>query len=278
MRLVGGKDYYDSAMAYGTDESVVFVRHKNKYILQKNFKPHDWSYLGRIKGWNDYLHITIVDGKNNIMSNNRYSFIKNHKEYTFSEISVYLAGKRYNGLKLIQNDLSSKPSYFWNFDTLNNFLSSINLYLKNDHEGISKWLRTNKTSFESVKEYFSASYGKEIFDYLIDNRITIAIDNNEQICDENSDYKFINIVSIDSDGLKKVEFNRRMDAYSVFQEISMWIGGVMPKQETNPTGKKKFSKPVKTGGLPVEITDNKVKIHKAGFDVKTSFRRSKKHT
>ena len=64
---------------------------------------------------------------------------------------------------------------------------------------------------------------------------------------------------LNGDDLKKVQFFNKMDPYQAFQNISMYVGGVLPR----------------LGNPIVEIKDDRVKIHKAGFDTKISFRHRK---
>jgi hypothetical protein len=63
---------------------------------------------------------------------------------------------------------------------------------------------------------------------------------------------------INGDDLKDLEFYKTLDAFSVFQEIEMWVGGVLAA----------------AGNPMVQITDDKIKVAKHGFD-KFSFRKGK---
>ncbi len=70
-----------------------------------------------------------------------------------------------------------------------------------------------------------------------------------------------NICRINGDNLKDYQFYKVIDPFTLFQEISMWIGGILPHQ----------------GRPMVDITDDKIKIVKHGFD-KFSFRKEKENS
>ncbi len=61
--------------------------------------------------------------------------------------------------------------------------------------------------------------------------------------------------TVNSDTLKDYDFVKVVDPVRAFQELSMWVGGVLPKP----------------GNPMVQITDDKVKLAKHGMDA-TSFR------
>ena len=106
--------------------------------------------------------------------------------------------------------------------------------------------------------YFSTLEPKrEIVDYLISNRITIMTYISEGWSSE-VDKK--ELWQINGDNLKSIHFFNRIDAWSAFQEISMWVGGILPHP----------------GNPIVEIIDDRIKSHKHGFD-KFSFRKQKEY-
>lgn len=63
---------------------------------------------------------------------------------------------------------------------------------------------------------------------------------------------------INHDNLKRVDFHKIMDPFTIFQEIQMWLSGVLPKD----------------GPPMVAITDDIIKRDKHGFD-KWSFKKKK---
>jgi len=69
-------------------------------------------------------------------------------------------------------------------------------------------------------------------------------------------YRKEGVWRINGDDLKDLEFFRAVDAFSLFQKISQWVGGTIAG----------------SGNPMVEIVDDKIKAHKHGFD-KWSFRK-----
>jgi hypothetical protein len=64
---------------------------------------------------------------------------------------------------------------------------------------------------------------------------------------------------VNAPNLKDAQFAKVFDPYMAFQEIALWVGGILSGTE-NPI---------------VQITDDLVKIEKHGFDKKLSFRKAK---
>lgn len=60
--------------------------------------------------------------------------------------------------------------------------------------------------------------------------------------------------------LRDFEFYRALDPFTMYQTLDMWVSGVLSGR----------------GNKTVEITDDKIKIQKHGFDLKQSFRHRKK--
>jgi len=87
-------------------------------------------------------------------------------------------------------------------------------------------------------------------EYMIDHRISIMVEEDRP---RESDRYY----AINPDSLKRIGFAKALDPYTAFQELSMWIGGIL-------------------GGTSPEIVriiDDKVLIENHGYD-KHSFRSS----
>lgn len=205
MRIIGGKDYYDSALKYGRDESIVFVRHKKKEIKEDEL-PHKRPLILR------NISATLIQ--------------------------VYFCGKVYYGIRLWSDMTGNKDLICWDFQT---FEEIWNKYLK------------SKTIYrlETFKEYFEGSGSDKYSDILIEKGITIAVLEQFKV-------EGLNKWKIDGFDLRKYEFFRVKDAFTAYQEIYAWVSGVLSNNNTAP-----------------QITDDRVKIEKHGFDYKTSFRNVK---
>lgn len=246
MRLIGGKDYYDNGLAFGRDDTITFVRgraddpsntHEGTIPdIQLGFRmnvkkigkiPTSWN-VSR-KGWRIDYPLAI------------------------SKMVVVVAGKRYNGIRVIEDKVHYH--YFWTKADLDGYLRERGLAVSTSPQ----WEWTRKKTYtdeERVTEWFdSKDISKLTYDWVISNRATIlfAVPNpNAPVYGKDDPYTY----QFDTDCLKSIEFYRRLDPVQAFQEIQMWIGGVLPKP----------------GPAMVEITDDKIKAAKHGMD-KWSFRK-----
>jgi hypothetical protein len=249
MRIIEGRDYYDNALAYGQDTSVIFIRSRTDLRTNDDFKHTPISV-------NNTVGVSVVpigsDHNRTWRYDNRFSV--NHREYTINNMVVYLCGKLYRGLVVREYCLSSMFNtyidthhFFWDQVTFEEWLRK---------KGLEP-LRGKSTSWRPIwpiEYYFErGEVTKAVLDYLIENKITILTfaDLNEYTTNKKW-------WTVNGDNLKNLHFFSVMDSFTTFQEISMWVGGVLPHP----------------GNPIVTITDDKVKVHKHGFN-KLSFRKEK---
>lgn len=234
MRIIGGKDYYDGGLAYGHDDSIVFVR-KREETRPYEFLP--------VPSWRDVQpEWTPLLGS----WHNRY----NRSAYS---VFVYFCGRLYVGFSngiFLSNDGSPKPKVAWDLDQL------VNLY--KDGDGPLK-----DKEITAAKRYFDHYNGSERHrDILVDKRVTIATRYPKYRQDAMGvllEYEQRNCGwNIDGDDLGILQFYKVKDVCTAFQEISMWVGGVLPKP----------------GPEMAVIKDEKIRIEKRGFDSSTSFRKA----
>lgn len=210
MRIIGGHDYYDGAMGYGQDPSIVFVRDRRLPIR----KPP-----------------LYVAGAPDVA-----------RDYTVA--SVFFCGKRYNGIRLYDSSLEEegqgKPDIWcWTEEQFHRH------FVPPKHRAYQYY---HTRHAETPADFFNDKITDKELQFLINNGITIAINDNP----------FSNIWRIDTAELKDYGFARAVNPFTAYQEISMWVGGVIPRQPANS----------------VTISDE-ARIAKHGFDVKTSFRKPK---
>ena len=239
MRIVTGHDYYDSALAYGRDEHVVFVRQKELTIPVKE-TPLAWSgYREGLRSLHPSVDITHSNWR-------QAGFTTKVKKYELEAVVVYFCGKRYNGIivksdsKFFDGSLREQNTY-WTYDSFVNFLDSKYVELTGYYD-----------SSNTVKSFFDTKISKNEFDFMIENKYTILISQND-LNDFKGDDKQLYLVN--APALKNVQFYKIVDAYTAFQEISMWVGGVLTGQ-----------------GRPMVKISDKYKVLKHGFD-KWSFRK-----
>lgn len=250
MRLIYGHDYYDNVLAYGRDDDVVFVRSKAEKRSNRDVPVYSGGILSRIafkgkKG--DYIRHAYYN----------HSLRYNGFQYYFKHMTVVFCGKEYRGIQISMhpesNDLSQTDLYFWNHDKFIEFVHEQSLTIT------AAYVRATQNALDKeLLEYFDPhELGTKERNWLIENRITILVHDVTYIPPYAVQGTGM-VWNVNPDTLKDIEFYRIVDPYTAFQEISMWVGGVLPRNP-NPM---------------VEITDDKVKISKHGFD-KFSFRKAK---
>jgi hypothetical protein len=122
-----------------------------------------------------------------------------------------------------------------------------------DKFGLRILLARHSPSSLEAALFGSQPVDKRLLTWLIANRIVHAIRFPQTF------YANAEAWEINSSRLKEVEFFRKFDVYQTYQEIEMWVSGVMPG---------------KTNAM--ESISDAVRIAKHGFN-RYSFRRSK-HT
>lgn len=240
MRILGGRDYYDSALAYGRDDTIIFNRRREDWIV----------------GMKDF-------GIKPPFPFRKWDFSKNNSASSDAELSavfIIFCGNFYPAI-CVEEGIGVNPDTFlyerkhhfyydcdkaWDVAISKYYPDEIN---RKKLKWFDRWSKEARIRFDRFFDYKLSSADVE---YLIHNRISIAT------------MKAVNTLpsewcwEIDKDTLKDLNFAAVLDPYSAMQELSMWVGGVLGS----------------SGPKMVDITDDSIKIHKHGFD-KMSFRKSK---
>lgn len=252
MRILGGHDYFDSALAYGRDETLVFPR--------RNFEdapvlPYRSSALGA-------LHRDTLSFSGGPRQAWRRDGSVTHKSvtYEFRPQVIWFAGKRYGGIRVSSHPVSrlagqgDQAEWFWSLDKFMGFLDTVEGRLSKPREWGDDMRHITSGN---IREHFEAEGKASEVGWLVDNRVSIAVWNHAvgfssgtKAWHEQSGWK------VDVDGLGQMGFAKRLAPYAAFQELSMWIGGVLPRSVNQM----------------VEIKDEKVMLDKHGMD-EWSFRR-----
>lgn len=166
------------------------------------------------------------------------------RQFGIHGVAVAFCGKVYRGAIGTRSVLNDRGEGIWSADKARAWAA------QDKHTSIevhSNW-RTEKMTLE---QYFSPQQASsELMDYMIRNKIPILVEENTG---RNEEPWF----EVNPYTLGKIGFAKAIDPYTAFQELSMWIGGVL-------------------GGTSpeiVRITDDQVLIANHGFD-KHSFRSS----
>lgn len=207
MRIIGGKDYYDSALAYGADPSIVFIRHKNKKF------PFD-----------ALPHLPVIVPNPSLCLS----------------VQVHFCGRLYLGLMIPTEEPGSMRSHTpcWSAEDFR-----------------KRYARPNP-DLEAAEAYFAQSGTERFRSQLADAGVAIASTKlEEDRCMGRNRYDW----DIDHSRLRlDLGFHRAVDHHQAYQQISMWVGGVLANNKPVP-----------------KIASEKVRLEKRGFDPKTSFRKDR---
>jgi hypothetical protein len=219
MRIFGGHDYYDCALSMGIDPTITLLRGKSKSIA---VEKAGGSLLGRrLELYPQWTNSTYGVG--------------------ISNIAVAFCGKVYRGALGLRS--LDKNEGIWSSARARSFVAQE----KKRSIGVHHRWRDEKMTLE---EYFTPFDAPDVLrNYMIANRVSILVEEESNRSEES--YFEVNPFT-----LKKIGFAKALDPYTAFQELSMWIGGVL-------------------GGTSPEIVtikDDKVLIENHGFDNRFSFR------
>lgn len=218
MRVIGGHDFYDSAQAFGQDREMVFVRtpwEKVEGLRQSEcgLAPVD---MARVK----------MQPENGSRYAEREKLDNRHGRFNFAPRVVWFAGKRHACVKVdgYRKERGGEHPFNWHAWTaeeLKSFLASVGVELAESPWG------DRGLSVENVDEWFSSEGKKSEVDWLIENRVSIAISDCPVFEWGYSQWKEGRVWKIDTDGLKDMGFARVVPPWDAFQQLSMWIGGTL---------------------------------------------------
>lgn len=220
MRIFGGHDYYDCGLSLGIDPSIVLIRDKSKSVPVKNAGGTLFERTLELKQR------------------------RNYQTTYLTSVAVAFCTKVYFGALA---ERAGVIEGIWQADKLRAWLKAD----KND-----ALVRSNKWSDWKDKWTFERYFtprdvSKPTYDYMLMNKVSILVEQLPKYGWEDEPRFQVNPV-----GLKQMGFAKAVDPYTAFQELSMWIGGVL-------------------GGTSpeiVKIKDDNVLIENHGFDRVTSFR------
>lgn len=226
------KDYYDGVVgSVGMDKTIVYERHVEE-IEDSAKMPKEFQYKGfRWEGSNPFLNICHMD-------------IDREKTSIYHDVDGFIVGfcgKLYMGWKFYYKEKEFNAEFNRHEDVVKTDiiygLPEAVQYLKTDY-----W----RGNFKDDLNYVGSYDPKEIFR---DINAPVFVYDSYMGRPRRNDVFTIN------PNLKEWEFYKVVDAFTAFQEISMFIGGVLG------TGEKEI----------IEVAD-KHKIAQHGFD-EWSFRR-----
>jgi hypothetical protein len=247
MKLINGRDYYDSCQ-YGSDFSSCFVRDCSLVnvteFFQYNTRQYDLPYI--FQKYSEDLY--------------RDRFYRGTATLLF--FSVFFAGTFFPVVCTTYKSNRKKKRMGMEFTTYEYFYSLEDLLEHFVGDQHYDFLLKKRKKFE---DYFNHTYSKTLLEFMIKNRIVNGhifsgyhkYTNIKDICD-NPDlsydrdqwYCFANNFSFGN-----ICFYKVYDSYRAFQELEMYVTGVLPESEAK-----------------METISDTSKLLKAGFDRKISFR------
>ena len=225
MRIIAkNHDYYDSALAFGHDEHVVFERKEKEYVAGwKKPLPDGYDVMSPKMGRREMTY-QWAHGRRE----GSYDTNKEDREFAYLPFTVAFCGKLYPGIRIDSRKGTDSWSsdYAYTFDAyvilLNHF--GIGFVEPTRGRGWSVYGVERKGSpkkEEDCKEYFKRSgEGHAAFFAKRGHPIAVYVPGDPTTL-------FINCE------LKKFAFYKVFDSYTAFQELDMFISGIMTR-DGNP--------------------------------------------
>jgi hypothetical protein len=271
MRLIGGKDYYDSGLAFGQDDSVLFVRTGDERMSDQEMHAllglPRVSFAGRLvdaaqaqdPGMRRQSRDMFRDEVNHSVEVRRDGRAIRHD---VSLAQVILCGTVRTGMFVkayepygFRTEVDER--WIWTREGLDAYAAQHGLAVR---EGIEREDAHALVRFERVgtSRWFEPRRLRgAALDAVVERRIVVA---SRAPADRfRSEDGTPRPWRINQGSLGEIGFAKAVGPYEAFQEISMWVGGVLPAD----------------GPRTVQIVDDVVKLQKHGFDHPTSFRRGK---
>lgn len=199
MRIISKHhDYYDSCLAYGQDESVVYSRSTQEFDVRGKDIPTILQTLRDICQKDDrtrYLDCDLSDKK---------------FRYKFEPISLFFCGKLYNGFEVVKTPKGStkveSSDYIWNVNECISLFDSLGEYLNK-----RTWMWSNHTKRDVIGLWYTPSQPN--IEFMIENKVTCVLVTRHKI--------------VIDPCLKNLQFYRVFDSYSAYQELDTWISGTL---------------------------------------------------
>jgi hypothetical protein len=232
-------DYYDSAMAYGVDTTNTYVRKSYEIEEEKRAVKNEKS--DALKPLFNLSHKLPHNG----------SFIGNpykEGEYNISTFIIAFCGRAYLGIKVTvrESDGYKDDMLFYTADTYRKYINTeVSKKMKEHFYGDgTDWMGRHTISDKSIDKLFA---------------MVAAFNSPTPFCTLKEPYMLIHKPFYDHVAeinpiLKDWQFYKVKDAFAAYQDIDMYLSGVIGATQN-----------------PIIEVSNDVKISKHGFD-KVSFR------
>ncbi len=230
MRIISKfQDYYDSALAYGHDKHVVYVRH----LEEPEAFPEEF----------DFMKVTEFYGGKLISK-------KKKREHIVTPFTVAFCGKVYRGIAAVFDDgpwgvTHCVQNYFYDEASLHEYTMKYGLQLKvtkKEPKYMRRWghyrgtnVMTVLTHEDAVRHYFSEPVSEQHLDFFAARKLPIAVCTrlNQEFGRAYAVKKFNLHLN---PPLKDIQFFKVSPAYLAFQELEMFLGGIAAGEDNPMVG------------------------------------------
>lgn len=210
------KDYYDSAIGLGIDETLVYIRNtveikEPQFLIEEEIPPHNSSCVA-----NSFLEL----------HNSRWNdFTKESPAIRY--ILVGFCGKTYVCAHIFWQE-PKKDRYSYGMDDFNEYVygreilthSILHRYLEKTNGIVKMRNLLDKYHDNYQLDKLFRFYKAPVFAFSVDKKANWRHSR-----------KSIALYGQVNPSLKGLEFYKTMDPYTAFQEISMYLGGVLGSEE-----------------------------------------------
>lgn len=262
MRIIGGHDYYDGGLAFGRDEAVVFVREKDRGLLLEDVAKHGLNPSIFRMTLRDMDSDAVLGGTGiGFFGHDRSGVTRRGETYIFYAEAVVLCGKIYGGIRVDYPGQSGAESiHFWDKEALTEWFARRGMRVDDTNE--NAWFPFHDSRTPLERYFVQTPVSRETLEWLISEKITVMSWEQGSRLVRNiggSEVGGGRFWRVNGFNLHELQFYKALGVTEAFQEISMWVSGVLTGQD----------RPM------VKILDDKIIAHKAGHDYKTSFRKPK---
>lgn len=228
-------DYYDNCLAYGLDHDALYVREESVILETSQAFIRQFPESPQIKMFKPLL-----------CEKTFYQKQRKAHEAFFKTITILIAGKAYGGLqvRLVCPGEPTVTTTFFDQGDLERYLGKYNMSINFDEK--KRFIRERDLDVRSLHEHLQLKGDLRFSDVSISLKAPIIV-----ISEENHK------IMITRDAcLKDYHFFRVIDSFTTFQEINMFISGILAPENR-----------------PMITIEDKYKVMEHGFD-KLSFRKS----
>lgn len=240
MRIISKfQDYYDSGLAYGIDQDIVYERHTDHNFIAR---PTNGSNTELLRVYDERPFFRYVNNNKRYYSRGGTACDYLHfcgKRYTFFFYNEDYNVKLKSGLKEIRH----RAHYFWTPEQIEGVLEV-------PHDN-SYHMKHSGSNYDNVWDTPDTTLNEEYNSPIVLEFLSGLPANLELPWSRDSFLRVINPC------LKDIKFQTRIDPYQAFQEISMYLSMLQ-----NPEDK----------DLDPEATDVE-KVRQHGMDEKYGFRK-----